>query len=1035
MMRRVLAVILAMTATTSTATISNGMKPFTRDALAMAVMVTVRRVVLGFAVMGARPDELIPAAEIDFERQIRPLLVERCGDCHGPDTQESRLRLDVKHRALKGGDFGPVIKAGKADESELVTRITSTDEKKRMPPDGDRLSIAEIDLLKQWIDAGAEWPETDADRAARETDRDPRLDHWAWQRIARPAVPAARPEWPIRNEIDRFLQQSLADKHLAPAPEADRRTLIRRLSFDLLGLPPSPEDVAAFAADPAPDAYEKLVDRLLASPHYGERWARHWLDIAHYADTHGFERDQLRPNAWRYRDWVIHALNTDLPYDEFLRRQIAGDVLSPDDPDHVIAAGFLTAGPWDFVGQVETKSEVLRRQARADDLDDMVTQVMTAACGVTINCARCHDHKLDPISQKEYYSLVAVFAGVKRADAPTSRAAETAYASKHAGLTAAVAAGRAEMHSLAGKPIDLADIVGGGDGRGSGKKGIGIDSRNGKEVDEKPLNFLPNITVNTPKAGPTKFVNAVFVPHGPGPVPATTTGLTVAGIPETSKAGWDAIRNGPVSSQHSTKLGDVDYATGGHTILGLHANAGITFDIAEILAAIPLADPRFRGVVGYGGSTPEAGADYFVFVDGSLLAQGRLGFADGAAPLDISLPAGAKFLTLVATDAGNGIGMDQIFFGDARIEGDPPSLDVAGKERMESAQARLAALEEELKGLRPPDKLFGPVPESPPVVKVNIRGNPESTGDEVGPGTINAVAGLPTAFGDASTPEADRRKALAAWITSPTNPLTPRVVANRLWHHHFGTGLVDTPSDFGLGGGRPTHPELLDWLAAEFVARGSSLKALHRLICTSHAYRQASVGVPGAAAALAIDADNRLLWRQSPRRLDAESLRDATLAVTGCLNPEMFGPGYRDFDYEEAYAPVYRYVTPDKPELWRRSIYRFIVRSTPHSFMTTLDCPNPANLTPARLETTTALQSLALLNNDFMLRQAGHWAARLEREAGADPAAQVRRAYALALAREPDGTEIDAAVGLVRTHGLAQFCRMLFNTNEFLYVD
>jgi len=1001
----------------------------------MALIVTVRRVVLGFAVMAACSDEVILAAEIDFERQIRPLLVERCGDCHGPDTQESRLRLDVKHRALKGGDFGPVIKAGKADESELVTRITSTDEKKRMPPDGDRLSIAEIDLLKRWIDAGAEWPETEADRAARETDRDPRLDHWAWQRIARPAVPATRPEWPTRNEIDRFLQQSLAEKQLAPAPEADRRTLIRRLSFDLLGLPPAPEDVAAFVADPAPDAYEKLVDRLLASPHYGERWARHWLDIAHYADTHGFERDQLRPNAWRYRDWVIHALNTDLPYDEFLRRQIAGDVLSPDDPDHVIAAGFLTAGPWDFVGQVETKSEVLRRQARADDLDDMVTQVMTAACGVTINCARCHDHKLDPISQKEYYSLVAVFAGVKRADTPTSRAAETAYASTHAELTAAVAAARAEVHSLAGFPVDLADIVGGGDGRGLGKKGIGIDSRNGEKVDEKPRNFLSSITVNAPKAGPTKFVNAVFVPHGPGPVPVTTTGLVVEGIPETSKAGWDAIRNGPVTAQYSTKLGDVDYAKGGHTILGLHANAGITFDLAEITAAIPVANPRFRGVVGYGGSTPEAGADYFVFVDGGLVANGRIGFDDGGTPLDISLPANAKFLTLVATDAGNGIGMDQIFFGDARIEEDAPSLDGAGKERLESAQARLASLEKELSGLRPPDKLFGPVTESPPVVKVNIRGNPEATGDEVGPGTINAVAGLPMAFGDAATAEGDRRKALAAWITSPGNPLTPRVIANRLWHHHFGTGLVDTPSDFGLGGGRPTHAELLDWLAAEFVARGWSLKALHRLICTSHAYRQASVGVPGAAAALAIDADNRLLWRQSPRRLDAESLRDATLAVTGCLNPEMFGPGYRDFDYEEAYAPVYRYVTPDKPELWRRSIYRFIVRSTPHSFMTTLDCPNPANLTPARLETTTALQSLALLNNDFMLRQAGHWAARLEREAGADPAAQVRRAYALALARAPDDTEIDAAVGLVRTHGLAQFCRMLFNTNEFLYVD
>jgi cytochrome c553 len=980
------------------------------------------------------------AAAAPLESDIRPLLVKRCGDCHGPDTQESNLRLDVRHRAMKGGDFGPVILPGKATESELIRRITSTDEKKMMPPDGARLSAAEVALLAEWIDAGAEWPESEADRLARETDRDPRLDHWAWQPVARPAVPPAHAQpsgegWPAGNEIDRFLQARLAEKHLAPAPEADRRTLIRRLSFDLLGLPPSPEEVSGFVADESADAYERLLDRLLASPHYGERWARHWLDIAHYADTHGFERDQLRPNAWRYRDWVVDALNRDLPYDEFLRRQIAGDVLAPDDPDHVVAAGFLTAGPWDFVGQVETKSDVLRRQARADDLDDMVTQVMTAACGVTVNCARCHDHKLDPVPQRDYYSLVAVFAGVKRADAPTNRGAQERYTKRHAELTAAVAAARAKVHALAGKPIDLADIVGGGDGRGSGKKGVGIDSRNGKEVDAEPRGYLSAIKVNTPKPGPTKFVNAVFVPYGPGDVPVTTTGLTVQGIPETSKAGWDAIRNGPVAAQHSTRLDDVDYGKAGHTILGLHANAGITVDLAEVFQVAPVANPHFRAVVGYGGTTPEAGADYFVFVDGGLMAQGRIGADDGGTPLDVSLPPGARFLTLIATDAGNGIGHDQIFFGDARIEGFSPSLDDERKGRLAEAEREFAALEKELKSLQPPDKVFGPVVGAPPPVKVNLRGNPETTGDEVGPGTLGLVAGLPANFGDAALPEGERRRALAQWVTSPKNPLTSRVIANRLWHHHFGTGLVDTPSDFGSGGGRPSHPELLDWLASEIVSRGWSLKAMHRLICLSHAYRQVSVGVPGAEAARAVDADNRLLWRQNPRRLDAESLRDATLAVTGCLNRQMHGPGYRDFDYEEAYAPVYRYVTPDSPDLWRRSIYRFIVRSTPHTFMSTLDCPNPANLTPARLETTTALQSLALLNNDFMLRQAGHWAERLEREAGEDPAAQVCRAYALALSREPDEAELAAAIATVKSVGLVQLCRMLFNANEFIYVD
>ena len=979
---------------------------------------------------------LAPASAdtIDFETQIRPLLVAKCGDCHGPDTQESGLRLDVRHRAFKGGDFGSVIQAGMAAESELITRITRGDPEKAMPPD-EPLAADEIALLIRWIDAGAEWPETDADRLARETDRDPRLDHWAWQPVTRPDVPPARSGWPAGNEIDRFLQQTLAEKHLAPAPKADRRTLIRRLSFDLLGLPPSPEEMAAFVADESADAYDRLVDRLLASPHYGERWARHWLDIAHYADTHGFERDQLRPNAWRYRDWVIDALNDDLPYDEYLRRQVAGDVLAPDDPEHVVAAGFLAAGPWDFVGQVETKSDVLRRQARADDLDDMVTQVMTAACGVTINCARCHDHKIDPVPQRDYYSLVAVFAGVKRADRPTSRAEEAHYASRRAELTAAVAAARADVHALAGQPVDLADIVGGGTGDGTGTKLAGIDPRSGKPVDGKPRNYLSNIKVNTPQPGPSKYINAVFVPDGPDDVPVTTTGLLVKGIPETSKAGWDAIRNGPVASQFSTTLGDVDYTAKGHTILGLHANAGITFDVAEIRKHFPLVNPRFRALVGYGGRTPEAGADYFLFLDGELKATARIGADDGGTPLDLPLPAEARFLTLIATDAGNSISHDQIFFGDPQIEGDPVVSTDEQRRALTAAEGRLAALEQELASLQPPAKVFGAVAGPPPAVKVNLRGNPETPGDEVSPGTLSAIAALPASFGDASLPEGERRRALADWITSPANPLTPRVIANRLWHHHFGTGLVDTPSDFGLGGSLPSHPELLDWLATEAVARRWSLKAMHRMICTSHAYRQRSIDVPEAAAALAIDADNRLLWRQSPRRLDAESLRDATLAVTGCLNPEMHGPGYRDFDYEEAYAPIYRYITPDSPELWRRSIYRFVVRSTPHSFMTTLDCPNPANLTPARIETTTALQSLALMNNDFMLRQAGHFAKRLEREAGADPAAQVRRGFALAFTREPDNAELTAAVALVESQGLAQLCRMLFNANEFVSVD
>ncbi len=547
---------------------------------------------------------------------------------------------------------------------------------------------------------------------------------WSVQPIVRPAVPQVEGA-PPGNPIDAFIEVKLREKGLMFSGGADRRTLIRRLSFDLLGLPPSPEEVNAFVEDRRPDAYEQLVDRLLASPRYGERWAQHWLDIAHYADTHGFERDQRRDNAWRYRDYVIESLNGDKPYDQFLREQIAGDVLAPDQPASVIATGFLAAGPWDYVGQVETKSDMLKRAARAGDLDDMVTQVMTATVGMTINCARCHDHKLDPISQREYYGLWSVFAGVRRGE----REVNALEAKEHAAKAAPWIRERAEIERqighLADDALDLEDID------------------------------------------------------------------------------WDQARH---------------------------------------------------------------------------------------------------------------------------------------------LQARRAELDRKIKTLPSPAKVYGIQSSAPEAVHVLKRGNPETPEDVATPGAIQ-WATLPVSFGGQEMSDGERRMALAGWITNPRNPLTRRVIVNRLWHYHFGQGIVNTPSDFGHGGDRPSHPELLDWLADELLARGWSIKAMHRLIVTSRTYRQSS---QFDAKAAAVDAQNRLLWRANPQRLDAESVHDTVLAVSGTLNSSMGGPGFRDFDYTEAYAPIYRYITADRPELWRRSIYRFVVRTTPQQFLTTLDCPNPANLTPAR---------------------------------------------------------------------------------------
>ncbi|MFO0926238.1 MAG: DUF1553 domain-containing protein [Gemmataceae bacterium] len=813
--------------------------------------------------------------------------------------------------------------------------------------------------------------------------------------------------------------------------------MIRRLSFDLLGLPPTPAEVDAFIADARPDAYERLVDRLLASPAYGERWARHWLDVAHYADTHGFERDQRRDHAWRYRDWVIAALNGDLPYDQFLRDQLAGDVLRPDDPDAVAATGFLAAGPWDFVGQAETPSPVLKRLARADDLDDMVTQVMTAACAVTIHCARCHDHKLDPISQREYYGLWAVFAGVKRGNRPVSAGEVQRVAARRAELERTLTETRRELARLRGRGWSLADIVGGGDGSGSGKANAGIDPLTGKPQEAR-RGFLDGAAVNRFMRSTVRFVDGVVIPDGgaSGQVPITSTGLVARGVPRTAGRAWDAIRNGPVNSTFSTRLGGIDFAGPEHTLLGLHANAAITFDLAAMRKAGLPAEVRLRSTAGYFGQTPRNGASLHILLDGVIRFERRgIGRDDGLIDIDLLIPANARFLTLMATDAGNDIGHDQIGFGDIRLDPVKPAVaaDDAALARLtrqrDAAQKGLASLPE-------PGQVYAVVSEPPPVVHVLARGNPEQPREPAPPAALACLPGLKPDLGTTRPREGERRAALARWITDPSNPLTRRVIVNRLWQHHFGTGLVDTPSDFGLGGGTPSHPELLDWLADRLLRDNWSLKTIHRLICTSAAYRRASASPDKALLAnQAVDASNRLLWRQNPRRLDAESVRDAVLTASGTLIRTAGGPGYRDFDYQEEYAPVYSYVPADRAELWRRSVYRFVVRTTPHPFLTTLDCPNPANLTPTRSVTTTALQALALLNDAFMLRQAGHLAARVRADAGERPEEQVRRAFALTLARSPSPAEHRAAVALLGRHGLPALCRFLLNANEFVSID
>ncbi|MBE7495126.1 MAG: DUF1553 domain-containing protein [Verrucomicrobiaceae bacterium] len=958
----------------------------------------------------------VPSAllAVEFDREIRPLLQERCIECHGEKKQKGELRLDAKVHAFKGGHDGPAILAGKADASPLFQRVTSTDEDERMPPKGNPLTPAQISLIREWINSGAKWPENATDKAAL---TDKRLQHWSVQPI--------RKDFPANATIDTFIEAKLRENNLTMSPQADARTLKRRLHFDLLGLPPSDMSDKSDLSD---QAYEALVDSLLASPHFGERQARHWLDIVHYADTHGFERDQLRPNAWRYRDYVIDTFNADKPYDLFIKEQIAGDALASDSriTNHA-SLGFLSAGPFDFVGQVETKSPMLNRAARALDLDDMVTQTLTATMGITINCARCHDHKLDPITQEEYYRLWAVFAGVKRGDRELDPAESKRLAAEKARLNKELAQTRTQIAKLAGEGFELAKVI---------PEASGIDVRNGSITKDK-FGYHRDIQTNRLQKVPSvPSVLWVFVPSGPKLPIAFKQEVT--GIPATSGHFWDTIANHAINAQRSTTLAGTDFATKGHSMLAMHANSGITFDLAKLREQSGLKAMRLTGLVGFGASKEAAAskADFTVFVDTDLKFQKLKLRKDETAALDLEVPAKAKTLTLIATDGGDGIGNDLLFIGDPKLvpEIAETRLTEADAAQLQQLRAKAQKLEKALQAIPEPEKVYAILSDpKPPVIKVQRRGNPEDEAQEVTPGAFSWVKHASAAFGDQNTPEAQRRLALANWITHPDNPLTARVIVNRLWHHHFGQGLVNTPSDFGIGGNPPSHPELLDFLARELMTHRWSLKHVHKLIVMSKAYRQRSTGVmengsdgkptlQHSTAPTLRDSSNRLLWRQNPRRLDAETLRDTVLAVSGKLNLARGGPGYRDFNYTEAYAPIYDYITPDKPELWRRSIYRFIVRTTPHQFMTTLDCPDPANFTPARAQTTTALQALTLSNNEFMLQQARHLAER---------AKTPERAFQLCFQRDATPAELAAAKQI----DLFSLCRMLLNANEFVYVD
>ncbi len=861
---------------------------------------------------------------------------------------------------------------------------------------------------------------------------------WSLQPLSRSDVPqlAAPSAAGVRNAIDAFIRSKLLEKGLSQAPEADAHTLVRRVYFDLTGLPPTPEEAAAHEQNSDPQAYEKLVDRLLASPRYGERWARHWLDVVHFGETHGYDKDQPRPNAWPYRDYVIRAFNEDKPYGRFVEEQIAGDILFPGTADGTVALGFIAAGPWDLIGHVEVpESKMDGKIARHLDRDDMVCNVMSTFSSLTIQCAQCHDHKFDPIPQKEYYALQSVFAALDRTDkrydvdpevAQRRTEIETSLRKIEADQQEIekriTAAGGSELAELEAK-IAAAEKAA-SQGR---RPEYGWHSAISSEQDAKKW-----VQVDLGKAVEISSVALApcwddFNNIGPGfgfPVRyriEASENADFSGAPVIF-AGNDLVDqpNPGTAVQKFPVLGrTARYVRITATKLAPRQN-----DFIFSLAEVQIFDPSGKNIALKAQVTSLDSVEAPVRWCRSNLTDDIYPAATGGGELKPLRQQRTELLAKVVT----------------------PEL----RQRSEVANKSHNELRIRLSQLPAQQVVYagaihhgsgsftgtGPNQGKPRPIFVLSRGDISKPKDEAKPGALSCLTSLPAEFNlPPDAPEGRRRAVLAHWLTRPENPLTWRSIVNRLWFYHFGRGLVDTPSDFGRMGQLPTHPELLDWLALELRDGGQSLKKLHRLILTSATYRQK---VQHNLAAEKLDAENRLLWRMNRRKLEAEAVRDSVLAVAGKLDLAMGGPSFQDFIVTHPeHSPHYEYqlADPENPKLHRRSIYRFLVRSQQQPYMASLDCADPSMLVDRRNQTITPLQALAQLNNQLVLAMASHFAARVQREAGHDVSAQIERAFLLAFARRPTPAEARELSPYTAAQGLTNTCRLLLNLNEFAFVD
>ena len=875
-------------------------------------------------------------------------------------------------------------------------------------------------------------------------------DWWSLQPVRRPASPRVNDRAWVRNPIDAFVLANLERHGLRPAAPADRAVLLRRVMFDMLGVPPGPAERDAFLLDSMPGAYDRLVDRVLADPRYGERWGRHWLDVARFSESQGFERDIIRDNAWPYRDYVVRSLNADKPYNTFVREQIAGDVLPDATGETIAATGFLVAGPFDEAGS-SAASAVLRAQVREDELEDTVGLVGQTFLGLTVNCARCHDHKFDPIPQRDYYRLKSVFEGVHGGDRPLPPAAEDATSASHR------RAARRQLDALDTEIRSIED---------------GLARRAGWDTPGVPA---PLARWSFEQDARDEFGTLHGVLHG-GAVVADgrlklngrdaymETAPLGRDLGEKTLEAWVLLpnreqRGGGVLSAQTLSDADFDALVYGERqpYKWIAGSGGFqrTRDLDVPAGAVPSppgqpihvaavygVDNRitfYRNGVPYGESYVPTGAAASLRTFGAREARVLLGLRH--------IGAGNGYLEGEILEARlydralNAAQVAASFLRGVRT-GPPPHaepLTPRDRDRLTGLAAKRETLAAAV-AAAPSRAVYAVRPQQPPPSHVLVRGDVQSKGEPVSAGGVSALGHADLGLAP-DAPEGDRRLRLAEWIVRSDSPLAARVLVNRVWHYHFGRGIVGTPNDFGYNGEKPTHPELLDWLAKEFMADtggaaardpyacGWRLKALHRLILLSNTYRQASIYNKEAAKQ---DADNRWLWRFAPRRLEGEAIRDAMLVTSGRINWTRGGPGFRPFVETVNNSHFYAVFDKDGPEYNRRTIYRINVDSAKSPLLDSLDCPDPSTKTPRRGTTTTPLQALELMNSRFVLEQARDCADRVRAEAGPDAIQQANRAYLLALGRPPAPDERRDAAALIRTGSAATLFWALLNSSEFL---